>query len=233
METSVPEMQPVEPLSHEPEPPQANPTTETAINKCLSSTFCSVALGVLLTLFGVAVTVFMFHNQKAENKVFPVGPLLVVAGLLSTGKALLHHRRVMEQRRRLERRRRRLSRVRASHTTEPQQRADEGAICLGPPSFDEIPYDDDMPPAYEVVASDNCCPPYVAGNVRMYSTVAVQTNQHGGATNMALVNDADDLLLLPPQPPPSYEEVVRAQQEVTSTASVAQDNAPPPPEHNV
>ena len=113
-----PQPQPVEPLSHEPEPPQANVTTETAINKCLSSTVCSIALGVLLTLFGVAVTVFMFHNQKAENKVFPVGPLLVVAGLLSTGKALLHHRRVMEQRRRLQRRRRRVSRVRASHATE-------------------------------------------------------------------------------------------------------------------
>ena len=111
---SVPEMDP-QPQEQE---PQLNPVAETAINKCLSSTVCSIALGVLLTLFGVAVTAFTFHNQKAENKVFPVGPLLVVAGLLSTGKALLHHRRLVEQRRRLERRRRRMSRVRATSTTE-------------------------------------------------------------------------------------------------------------------
>ena len=58
----------------------------------------------------------------------------------------------------------------------------------------------------------------MADNLPMYSTVAVQTGQHDGATNMALLNDADELMLLPP----SYEEVVRLQQEAVSTAPVAQ-----------
>ena len=103
------------------EPRPVAPAMPAGCRLYLSTTLCSILLAFLLLMVGVSITSMMFRNAKTtENKVFPIGPLLLIAGLLSIGRVLLQRRQATEQRLRLERQRRRLSAhvVRTGHSPE-------------------------------------------------------------------------------------------------------------------